>query len=330
MDATKTGSFIAEIRREQGLTQKQLAQRLLVSDKAVSRWETGHGMPDINNLEALSDALGVSVAELLRGERIVEPVEPAEAEELTLGSLELVRRLWRKRTVGNIVAGFLASIVVLALLVVHLTAPIYLPYRSGLVQVEKTADGTLIALLDNEAQGCETDLSTDPDTGDVTVFISCYQTRWHQLTGTSTFGPHIGTFSGNVVSIGHEDTVDHAYYYPGTSDDVLLYTNNKPLGWAGVMTLPRLVYNGWLMLGIAASVIGLVAWVLLRKRWYAERVLLLALLPVCFTASLVAVLWGHFGEVYNAAFYLSGICLVAIALYGLASLIISRRKPKLD
>ena len=53
MNATSTGTFIATLRKEQGLTQHQLAERLLVSDKAISRWETGRGLPDLDNLEAL-------------------------------------------------------------------------------------------------------------------------------------------------------------------------------------------------------------------------------------------------------------------------------------
>ena len=324
MDANKTGAFIAELRKERGLTQKQLAEQLLVSDKAVSRWEQGHGMPGIDNLEALAAALDVSVAELLRGERIEEPVPPEQADELAEDSFTLARQLWRTRSAGNIALGFLASLVVLALAAIHLTSPIYLTFRTGLVHVEKTADGTLIALLDKEAQGCETSLATDPDTGNATVLISCYKTRWYQLTGTTAFGPHVGTFDGNVVRVGHEDTVDHVFYYPGTPDDVMLYTNEKPLGYAGGMTLPRLVYNGWLVIGLTASAVGLAAWGLLRKRWYARRILRVALVPACFTAALVLVLWGRFDQVYNAQFYLSGICLVALALYALASLALSR------
>ena len=47
MDQIKTGKFIAQLRREQGLTQKELADRISVSDKAISKWETGKGSPDI-------------------------------------------------------------------------------------------------------------------------------------------------------------------------------------------------------------------------------------------------------------------------------------------
>ena len=70
MNAENTGSFIAGLRKEQGLTQKQLADRLLVSDKAISRWETGHGMPDLDNLEALAGVLERHLHEAHRRARL--------------------------------------------------------------------------------------------------------------------------------------------------------------------------------------------------------------------------------------------------------------------
>lgn len=63
-----TGAAIRSLREKKGYTQKQLADRILVSDKAVSKWETGRGLPDLALLEPLGAALGVSLAELLSGE----------------------------------------------------------------------------------------------------------------------------------------------------------------------------------------------------------------------------------------------------------------------
>ena len=65
MDAKMFGAFLARVRREQGLTQAELAEQLHVTDKAVSRWERGVGLPDINTLEPLADALGLSLADLM-------------------------------------------------------------------------------------------------------------------------------------------------------------------------------------------------------------------------------------------------------------------------
>ena len=68
VDASKIGALIRSLRREKGLTQKQLADRLLVSDKAVSKWERGGGCPDVSLLPDLSRALGVDLEGLLAGD----------------------------------------------------------------------------------------------------------------------------------------------------------------------------------------------------------------------------------------------------------------------
>ena len=65
-----TGDAIKKLREKRNLTQLELAQRLCVSDKAVSKWETGRGLPDISLLAPLSDALNVSVSELLSGKLV--------------------------------------------------------------------------------------------------------------------------------------------------------------------------------------------------------------------------------------------------------------------
>ena len=73
MDKTKMGTFIKEQRMDLGLTQQQLAEQLHVTNKAISRWETGNAYPDIALLDDLAAALSVSVEELCRGERMVLP-----------------------------------------------------------------------------------------------------------------------------------------------------------------------------------------------------------------------------------------------------------------
>lgn len=307
MDATKTGTFIAILRKEQGLTQRELAEQLMVSDKAVSRWETGRGVPDIENLEALAGTLDVSVAELLRGERIEEPMEPSEAAAVARSSIALAREFLGRKTLQNVAIGILAGIVVALLAVVHLTAPIALPYRDGVARVDELDDGTLVAIAAPGAAGI------DMGTVDDETFISVYDTRYRQLMREE---------HELVALVGRVEQTEAVLYYPGTPDDVILYGQ---ISDAGVVTLPRLAYNAWLVIGLCASAVGFAAYMLLRKRWYAKNILRIALLPACFTVSLVAVLWGRFDQVYNAAFFLSGICLVAFALYGLALFVLSRR-----
>ncbi len=70
MDNYVTGSAIRNLREAKGMTQAQLAEKIGVSDKAVSKWETAKGLPDITLIEPLSKALGISVAELISGEAV--------------------------------------------------------------------------------------------------------------------------------------------------------------------------------------------------------------------------------------------------------------------
>ena len=70
MDSQKFGAFISELRKKRGWTQLELAQKLNVTDKAVSKWERGAGFPDIKLIEPLADALGVSVLEIMKSEKI--------------------------------------------------------------------------------------------------------------------------------------------------------------------------------------------------------------------------------------------------------------------
>lgn len=73
MDKTQMGNFIKEQRMALGLTQQQLAEQLHVTNKAISRWETGNAYPDIALLDDLAAALSVSVEELCRGEKLALP-----------------------------------------------------------------------------------------------------------------------------------------------------------------------------------------------------------------------------------------------------------------
>ncbi len=84
IDKQKFGAFVAGLRREKGYTQKELADRLFISDKAVSKWETGASIPDTALLVPLSELLGVSVTELLMSEKMEKEntLEPGQVETI--------------------------------------------------------------------------------------------------------------------------------------------------------------------------------------------------------------------------------------------------------
>ena len=69
MDQKKIGNFLRELRREQGITQEQFAEKLGVSARTVSRWETGNNMPDISLLSEIADFYDVGIPEIIAGER---------------------------------------------------------------------------------------------------------------------------------------------------------------------------------------------------------------------------------------------------------------------
>lgn len=101
MDQIKVGNFIAAMRKEKGLTQESLGERLGVTNKTISRWETGKYMPDIDKLQELSTSLGVSVNELLSGEKIEsadEFVKKADANLVEVLNLHSAFSLQEKIT----------------------------------------------------------------------------------------------------------------------------------------------------------------------------------------------------------------------------------------
>ena len=87
MDQQQIGSFIRQCRESGGLTQQQLADKVGVMNKAVSKWETGKSMPDVALFEPLCRELGISLSELLAGRRIQEEDRPAVAERLLAESI---------------------------------------------------------------------------------------------------------------------------------------------------------------------------------------------------------------------------------------------------
>ena len=88
MDVIKSGQFIKSLRKERGLTQKEVAEQLNVSEKAVSKWETGRGFPEMSLLLPLCKYFGIGINELLSGERLDEGRYVEKAEENIATALE--------------------------------------------------------------------------------------------------------------------------------------------------------------------------------------------------------------------------------------------------
>ena len=121
MDKEKTGQLITELRKEKGLTQKQLAEALNVTDKAVSKWERGLSFPDISMLEPISELLGVSIIEILAGERQSGDgtMTRKQAQELINASVELGdEEIRHKKERSRLI---IIILIILAMLLVSIT-----------------------------------------------------------------------------------------------------------------------------------------------------------------------------------------------------------------
>ena len=118
MDQVKIGSFLKELRKEKDLTQEKLAEQLSVSNRTVSRWETGSNMPDIGMLVEIADFFGVSIPEIINGERKSENMNQ-ETRETAAAMAEYSRKEvknGKQKVIGILLSAFGLFIIISALM----------------------------------------------------------------------------------------------------------------------------------------------------------------------------------------------------------------------
>ena len=117
MDQMRIGKFIAESRKALGLTQRQLADTLDISDKTVSKWECGKGLPEVSLMLPLCRTLGISVNEMLSGERLDEENYKERAEE---NMMDLIKENAenKKRMALSVICGAITVIAVCSLITI--------------------------------------------------------------------------------------------------------------------------------------------------------------------------------------------------------------------
>ena len=115
MDMKKIGSFLKALRKEKGLTQEQLAEKLGVAGRTVSRWETASNMPDLSVLIQLAEFYDIEVGEILDGERKKEKIDTNANDTLKKVS-DYSTGLLIKRTIAGFVKGIFIFIVVYLIL----------------------------------------------------------------------------------------------------------------------------------------------------------------------------------------------------------------------
>lgn len=105
MDQQKIGSFIADVRKEKGLTQSELAERIGVTNKTVSRWETGKYMPDLATIPTLCKELNISVNEFISGEHLNDIAFKDEADNNIISILKDKELLLRQKRFSDFFGG---------------------------------------------------------------------------------------------------------------------------------------------------------------------------------------------------------------------------------
>ncbi len=119
LDQKKTGEFISGIRREKGYTQKQLADAIGVSDKAISRWETGRGLPDTSIMPVLCKILEININELLSGEHLSTEDYDGKAEKNMVELMknnEKIKKDEKMSSIGMIIGLIILIAVLMAII----------------------------------------------------------------------------------------------------------------------------------------------------------------------------------------------------------------------
>ncbi len=249
MDAKTTGALIAERRRALGLSQAALAERLHVTDKAVSRWETGRGMPAVDSLEPLAEALGLSVSELLSGRELTAEELPREA-----GS-QIVETM--RKSAGMVRRGMLAALLIPALLAALFLLGHYINSNSETDKAalarraEKYLGSEGIRVVETERKGAYLAVLCTNDDGAWCLCVfdrdKVFKNRWYANGGKSSLkAGELGSWNfGNpreaVIILCGGDLPDEAAYYTFQNSGV---TYICPVGDRQVLDVFLLPGNG--------------------------------------------------------------------------------------
>ncbi|WP_290759754.1 helix-turn-helix domain-containing protein [Anaerostipes sp.] len=105
MDQKKIGEFIALLRKERGITQAELGEKIGVTNKTISRWENGNYMPDISTMMSLCNEFKINMNELLSGQRLDNDEFRVKADDNVIDSLKREKNVWKKKKLMDFLEG---------------------------------------------------------------------------------------------------------------------------------------------------------------------------------------------------------------------------------
>lgn len=220
MDNKRIGLFIASVRKEKNMTQKELADKLYISDKAVSKWERGLSMPDIGIIDKLSEILEVSVSEILKGERI-DKMTKNKSDEIVKTSVSFFQKEYFKNKIIFILSIAVISIVALGTIlyvigsidyirVMNNKKPIFTYHTVDVFNLDVNKKGT-----DYYGIGYKVSLCNDNNSN--YMFQLGHKEKqlcYSSLTcSDSEFGTLEVTDDGKVVNVNNDKTSYKFYFY---------------------------------------------------------------------------------------------------------------------
>ena len=261
MEQEKIGKFIQDLRKEKNMTQKDLAERLGVTDRAVSKWENGRGMPEVSLMKPLCEILGISVSELLSGERIDKQEYREKSEFRFLDTIQVKEKVIQKKNISLCVIAVVAFLLLFAGIALVYWLPLTRAYFSPAEDVEifyvrKTLPvmpyGETLARFDYPREFVEQDITERIDLEQledllplmrVTVYREEYNTSgfWvgdyiYELFGYFKSGPREGeTFRVMIGDYGRNFLMPHWHTRCHTimEQDTWLKLMQQLEGWEG-------------------------------------------------------------------------------------------------
>lgn len=224
MNKERLGNFIGDERKALGLTQKDLAVRLHVTDKAVSKWERGLSYPDVTLLEPLAAALGMGVEELMACRRQAAAKKEDETMKTLLDISSASVKAERQRGWGRLVA--VLALLLAAALGIFYTVTFCSAQNDGVIQLKETVDGTdYIYIKDKTDPGHLLQLKCGEgvdfnairptnELGDEGIYKMSY--RWNRWTreGTLTACEFDGFSLGGMMDVTFETECEPLFGYP--------------------------------------------------------------------------------------------------------------------